>query len=262
MANILFPTDFSDTANNAFLYAVNLAKVLNADVKLISVSSHLNHQANIHQEDFESYTDQLKSLATANNLGDVNVKSSLEVGDLLLTIMDFVSKEDVKYIVMGTNGQNSLGKKIFGSNTLNVINNATVPVLVIPNRVKFKAERNFGYATLFNEKENKALAQMIEVTDRYKKELKIVHVENNVMTQEMVHTKKEWESTYPKVSISVENNEDVEEGLINFCTSNKIDVLGVVHRELSAFDRLFTVNHSNRLLQTGNVALLIFQESN
>ena len=44
-------------------------------------------------------------------------------------------------------------------------------------------------------------------------------------------------------------------------TKNNIDVLGVVHRELSSFERLFTNNHSQRLLSSANVALLVFQES-
>ena len=32
MKKILFPTDFSDTANNAFLYTLHLAKLYNAEV--------------------------------------------------------------------------------------------------------------------------------------------------------------------------------------------------------------------------------------
>lgn len=35
MKKILFPTDFSDTANNAFLYTLHLAKLYNAEVFII-----------------------------------------------------------------------------------------------------------------------------------------------------------------------------------------------------------------------------------
>ena len=261
MTKILFPTDFSDTANNAFLYALNLAKVLNAEIRLISVQSSVKNYLDVTEDDFESYINQLKDVAIKNGLEDINIESSLVVGDLLMMILDIVNKQDIKYIVMGTNGQNSLGKKFFGSNTLNVLNNATVPVLIVPHKVKFKKERNFAFATLFNESENKALAEMDEVVNRYNKKLKLVHVENKVITTEMLRVKDEWEEKYPKAKIQIVNDDDVEGGLFSYCASNKIDVLGVVHRKLSSFERLFTINHSKRLLSNASVALLVFQES-
>lgn len=261
MAKILFPTDFSETANNAFLYALNLAKVLNIDIKLISVQPSLRNYLDVTEENFENYINKLKNIAKEHHLEHVKIESSLIVGDLLLMILDIINKDNIRYVVMGTNGQNSLGKKFFGSNTVNVINNSPVPVLVVPNQVKFKEERNFAFATLFHQKESKALAEMEEVTSRYEKLLNIVHVDDKSITPEMLSIKKEWQSEYPEAIITIETNKDVEGGLINFCTQNNIDVLGVVHRELTSFERLFTINHSQRLLSSANVALLVFQES-
>ncbi|MEG0697085.1 MAG: universal stress protein, partial [Algoriella sp.] len=63
MTKILFPTDFSDTANNAFLYALNLAKVLNAEIRLISVQSSVKNYLDVTEDDFESYINQLKDVA-------------------------------------------------------------------------------------------------------------------------------------------------------------------------------------------------------
>ena len=260
-SKILFPTDFSETANNAFLYALNLAKVLKTEIKLVYVQSTLKNYLDVTEDNFEDYINKLKNIAKENDLEDIKIDSSLLIGDLLLIILDIINKDQIKYVVMGTNGQNSLGKKIFGSNTLSVINNSPVPVLVVPYKVKFKDERNFGYATKFSHIENKAIAEMTEIADRYQKVLQIVHIENKSMTQEMMAVKNEWEKAYPKSSILIENNDDVEEGLIHFCLSNQIDVLGIVHRGLSSFERLFTINHSNQLLKSENVALLVFQES-
>ncbi len=261
MAKILFPTDFSETANNAFLYALNLAKVLKTSIKLVSVQSNLRNYLDVTEANFENYINQLKNIAQENNLEHVKIDSSLVVGDLLLMLLDIINKEDIQYVVMGTNGQTSLGKKFFGSNTVNVINNSPVPVLVVPNKVKFKEERNFAYATLFNQKETKALTQMAQITKRYDKLLNIVHVDDKSITPEMLSVKKEWESDYPEALITIEPNKDVEGGLISYCTKNNIDVLGIVHRELSSFERLFTINHSQRLLSSAHVALLVFQGS-
>ncbi|WP_413532708.1 universal stress protein [Empedobacter brevis] len=261
MAKILFPTDFSETANNAFLYALNLAKVLKTNIKLISVQSTLKNDLDVSEDNFENYINKLKNIAKENNLEHVKIESSLIVGDILLMILDIINKDDIKYVVMGTNGQNSLGKKIFGSNTINVINNSPAPVFVVPSKVKFKVERNFAYATLFSNKESNALLQMKEITKRYDKLLNIVHVGDKSITPEMLNVKKEWEEEYPEAIITIEPGNDVEDGLIDYCTKNNIDVLGLVHRELSSLERLFTINHSKRLLSNGNIALLVFQES-
>ena len=91
MAKILFPTDFSETANNAFLYALNLAKVLKTDIKLVSVQSNLKNYLEVTEENFENYINKLKNIAKENNLEHVKIESSLVVGDLLLMILDIIN---------------------------------------------------------------------------------------------------------------------------------------------------------------------------
>jgi nucleotide-binding universal stress UspA family protein len=258
MTKILFPTDFSETANNAFLYAVQLAKKMNADIKIISVQSNLKNYLNTTEEDFKNHINQLKETAIHNNLINVNIESDIVIGDLLLTILDIIEKENIEFVVMGTNGENSFGKKLFGSNTVNVINNSPIPVFAIPNNIQFKEESNLAYATLFNNDENTALQEMTQIADLFAKKLNIVHVENELMTNEMVETRNNWQLQYPNLTITMEKSEDVETGLLNFTTQKEIDVLGVYHRDSSFFDRLFSENHSSNLINLGNVALVVF----
>jgi len=258
MTKILFPTDFSETANNAFLYAVQLAKKMNADIKVISVQSNLKNYLNTTEEDFENHINQLKETAIHNNLINVNIESDILIGDLLLTILDIIEKENIEFVVMGTNGENSFGKKIFGSNTVNVINNSPIPVFAIPNHIQFKEESNLAYATLFDEEENSALQEMTQIADLFAKKLNIVHVENKLMTNEMVEIRSNWQLQYPNLTITMEKSEDVETGLLNFTTQKEINILGVYHRDSSFFDRLFSENHSSNLINLGNVALVVF----
>ena len=114
---------------------------------------------------------------------------------------------------------------------------------------------------MFHESENKSLNEMIEIANRYQQELQIVHVENMLLTNEMLRVKDEWENKYPQAKIKIIKSQNIENGLLNYCTENKIDVLGIVHREMSVFERLFAINHSKRLLSNENVALLVFHES-
>lgn len=261
MTKILFPTDFSKTAKNAFLYALHLANTLNFEIKLVSVHSSLTKHLEIIEENFNSHIEGLIKLAKDNELEHVKIESSMIIGDLLLTILEIIDSNDIDFVVMGTNGENSFDKKLFGSNTVNVINNSPVPVLAVPSNVHYKKERNFAYATLFSEKENNAIQEMLRFTTRNDTTLKIVHVENKLLTQDMLATKEYWENNYQNIQILIENSEDVETGLINFCRRNKIDVLGITHRELSFLKRFFSTNHSNQLIEIGDIAIVVFRES-
>ena len=103
------------------------------------------------------------------------------------------------------------------------------------------------------------LVEKVKLDVQFEKQ--ISNLFQSILEDMALEHKKEWEEEYPEAIITIEPSKDVEGGLINYCTKNNIDVLGVVHRELSSFERLFTINHSQRLLSSANVALLVFQES-
>lgn len=257
MAKILFPTDFSKTANNAYLYALNLAKVLNTSVRLVTIRPNLNDYLTMYEEDFSRKVEELHQLAVSHHLSEVEVESSLIIGDVLISILDCIEKESIQYVVMGTNGENSFGKKLFGSETLNVVRSSPIPVLAIPDHVHFKDNRNFAFATMFNDKEENALAEMIRIVKRYNKELNVVHVENKLNSYDSRMKKREWEVNHPTLEVDIVSNHDVDTALLDYCHSKNIDVLGIVQRDLSVFERLFSISHSKQLITNADFAILV-----
>lgn len=260
MSTILFPTDFSKTANNAFLYALNLANTFNSDIKLITLNTRLNDSDNLSEKDFNEKVNQLKIIAEEANLGHVKINSHLELGDLLLTILNITEKEDIRYIVMGTSGEGNLNKKVFGSTTLSVINNANVPVLAVPNKVQYKKERKFAFATLFDKKEDCALTEMIAITKAHHGHLNVVHIEKGDSSPDTIINREEWLSNHPTINLEIVRSNFVEDALINYCQVNKIDVLGVVRRDLNFFERIFSKKYSEKLLTDADFAILVFRE--
>lgn len=259
MTTILFPTDFSKTADNAFVYALNLAKAIDADIRLITIKTHLNDYLNMQEDEFEAKLNKLKETAKEKDLDSVKITSSIEIGDLLMTILDLVKKENIDYIVMGTNGENSLGKKFFGSQTLAVINNSPIPVLAIPHNVVYVEGRKFAYASMFDPKEEAAISQMIGFAKKHNSTLDVVHVEKNSMSIDMIMKKRELEVNHPDVKVEVIKNEDVEKALLEYCEMYNVDVLGIMYRELNPFQRLFTESYSRQLLTSANFAILVLK---
>ena len=262
MATILFPTDFSNTANNAFIYALNLAKAINADIRMITLKTHLKEYLNMQEDEFEIKVNELLAIAKDNELEDVKIKSSLEIGDLLITVLDIVQKENIDYIVMGTNGENSFGQKFFGSQTLAVINNSPIPVLAVPHNVVFQENRKFAYASMFDPKEKPAIEKMIGFAKKHNSTLDIVHVEKKAMSIDMIMNKRELEVNYPEAKVAVLKSKDVETALLDYCEMYHVDVLGILYRELNPFQRLFTESHSRQLLTSANFAILVLKGRN
>ena len=139
MKTILAPVDFSDASTNALSFAAELSK--RASARLIIV--------NILQkgEDEEETKNKLKSIESdlKKSFGsDLNCESSLAHGNLITTLKKIIAVQQPDLIVMGTKGASGLKKILIGSNTVNVIANTKVPVLVIPEVARFENFLNKG----------------------------------------------------------------------------------------------------------------------
>lgn len=257
MATILFPTDFSKTATNAFLYALNLAQVIQADIRLLTVKTHLKDYLEIHKDEFNQKVQELQQLAIDNEIEDVRITSSLEVGDFLITLLDVIQTENIEYIVMGTNGENSFGKKFFGSQTLDVIKNSPIPVLAVPHNVEFIDGRKFAYATMLDPKEMPAIREMQKYANRHHSKLDIIHINHKELNHDKMMIKRQFQLEFPDAKVEIVKHEDVERGLIEYCEMYKVDVLGMRYRDLNPFQRFFTESYSKYLLTNANFAILI-----
>src|SRR5690554_1951361 len=105
MKNILFPTDFSQTADNAFIYALHLAKSLGADLHILHTysmpivsglgieSSEVVQQVyeNVELTSFEKFKDkatELRKIAEKEGTADVKLSFDFEEGDLIMNILE------------------------------------------------------------------------------------------------------------------------------------------------------------------------------
>ena len=141
MKNILFPTDFSNNANSAFIYALQLAKKMEVELlvlhayKLPEIKTNLPKTIrevydSIEIEEFENFKDHiplLRKIAEENQLSDVSIKSILEEGDTVSTILNVAKKQESGMIVLGTKGASGLKKVFIGSVAGEVLENASCP---------------------------------------------------------------------------------------------------------------------------------------
>ena len=159
MKKILFPTDFSKTANNAFVYALEMAKFIKAelivlhvyDLPPVSYEGYPTYVSDVYESielsNFENFKDQvplLRKIAEEHNLDSIQMSHVLEQGDLIGVMKRIVRDEKIDLIVMGTSGATGLKELFLGSNAGAVIDKIPILSLTVPNKAKFDKIKKIG----------------------------------------------------------------------------------------------------------------------
>lgn len=134
--HVLYPTDFSDTAERAFGYVEEIVKrganritVCHVQDKAILSGKAVNEREEADRIDME----RLKRLEhRLRDLGARDVAVELLFGAPKQEIVRTAKRGDYSLVVMGTQGRGFFGGILMGSVAYHVARNVTVPILFIP----------------------------------------------------------------------------------------------------------------------------------
>ncbi|CAM3222401.1 universal stress protein [Empedobacter falsenii] len=275
MKKILFPTDFSETANNAFLYALNLAENQNAELYILHAFQYpivnagidagilQNVYDTIELNKFENLKDHipfLRKMAEDNGFSNIDLKFIIKEGMLSFVLPTFIEEEKVDFVVMGTTGNTGFDKVLFGSNTMNAIKHLKIPVLSVPHGYEYKGIKSIGFTTIFEDKDRKALDFLTEIAYRYKAKVHCLHVSKDGNYD--VPTLNHWKEYYKDepVDFSIYTAEESVDAVLEFIKEEKIDLLTVVSRNKGFFEKLFSPSFTKKILSQNKVPLLVFHE--
>lgn len=266
MNKILVPTDFSSNADNAMNYAIALAKETDRAVHLLhtyTTTSHAGHLSNINRivkEDREKEMVAYIAKKEKEIGGKVTITGRVRKGDAVDLVKDEVPKSDADLIVMGTQGANSISKRVLGSTASNVIKHATLPVLAIPAAVEFSKFTNLVVALdALNTPPNDVLDKMIHFAKTMHVEINLVHI---------VEKGKEHTTSDPKVGaylstkgveFTYEDREadNIMQGIIDYARQKNDAILCLVSRHRSWFNNLFHSSVSEGVAKEATTPLLV-----
>ena len=281
MKNILIPTDFSKNANNAFLHALKIANQLGSQLYVLhcyqqpivsfSHAGEPNLVEDVYQqiqmskfEFFKNHTPLLHKLAEDNGLDHSKVVFLFEAGTVLEAVKKPVKREQIKLIVMGTLGAAGLQRQIVGTNTVSVIKNTPIPVLVVPEKASFTTIKKIAFTTLFRERDKMAMREITQLASYVGADIYVLHVfEDSSSTANILQYSEEWGKTFTDSNpnfIFLEKQGTVEDTINSFIEENQIDLLAVVKRNRTFFDRLMTSSLSNNLAFHATTPVLVFHE--
>ena len=275
MKKILVPTDFSDVANNAFVHALGLAKLVHGELILLHTYelpivdnqfAPQNYKVlfdSLELSNFERFKNELPKLhklAEENGFEHIKMSHMIMDGDLIYNIKEIIKNDSIDFVVMGTTGNTGFDKVLFGSNTMNAIRNLKIPVLSVPHKYEYKGINSIGFTTIFEDKDRKALDYLTEMAYRYKAKIHCMHVSKDGNYD--IPTLNHWKEYYKNepVDFSIYTADESVDAVLEFIKDEKIDLLTVVSRNKGFFEKLFSPSFTKKILSQNAVPLFVFHE--
>jgi len=133
---VLFPTDFSETAERAFHYLQHIVEATRSRVTLLHVqdesrlSPHLLPRLREFNEIDAERLERMRDRLLQQGASEVNTE--VELGMPLPVILDTLRQGDFSLVVMGSQGRGFVSELTLGSVANGVARKAPVPVLFVP----------------------------------------------------------------------------------------------------------------------------------
>lgn len=276
MKKILFPTDFSKAANNAFVFALEFAKILKGEIVLLHtfelpvVDNQYfpeNYQViydSLELSQFERFKDEIPKLrAIADELGLQGIKLSHKLmdGSLVYNMKDCIKSENIDFVVMGTAGATGWTEVFVGTNTGEVINTIGVPVLCVPEDAAYTKIETIGFTTRFREKDKEALNKVLKIAHKTNALVKCLYVKTS-QSDVSEDTIAMWEKDYEHENIQffVVPSDNVKQSIEEFVDHQEIDILAMMTYKHNFFVDLFTTSLAEKLSYISEVPILSLHE--
>lgn len=258
MKKILFPTDFSECANHAFIYALELADHIGAEILALHVyqlpdlkrlkklpSTISEVYDDIEFEEFENFRDSipvLRKIAEENNFSHVKFSHLLLKGEADKTVVRTAKKEGADFIIMGTKGATGMKELFMGSVTSHVIHASDKIVISVSDKSDFDGViDNVVYLTRLLDDEDNGLIQLKEFANQF---------EDCKITCLLMDTKGEGEQRLKKWSDSLDIDRsnltfrsiptnNIEKSLEDYCLSNEVDIVAMMPKKRTFWQKLF-----------------------
>ena len=275
MKKILFPTDFSEVATNAFVHALHLADVVDGELVLLHTfqlpivdsqftpDNYYMIYESLQLAEFDAFKDEipkLRAIAEKEGLANVKITHRLMDGDLVTTIQNAIKEENINFVVMGTAGATGWETFFVGTNTGSVLSAVSVPVLSVPITAAYHKIKTIGFTTKFREKDKKALELVCSIAKKTKAQVKCLYVKTN-QSDVKPETIKEWETHFANepVQFTILPLDDVQGTIIDFVSQKSIDVLAMVTYKRNFFVELFSPSLTRKFSDYSEIPILALQ---
>lgn len=271
MKKILVPIDYSETAENALIYAKGLGVDLNGIIKVLHVfhptaqkysSSDYDKLLRIEKEKFQNHISQLNKAWIGKKETNILIDSEFKNGLAGNAIIE--ESENLKngLIVMGTRKNNQLQKEWLGSVSTELIKKSAAPLLIVPSVAAYTGLKNILICTNDTDLDIEISSEILNLIKTNEPNIHLVHVgENDNYHHQSIL--KHWQSIYKSEKIQfnkIVHRPDARV-LENYCDIYDIDLVVTGRTKKNFFLELIHTSFSRKLAIHSSVPLLVLNRS-
>jgi nucleotide-binding universal stress UspA family protein len=262
MKTIIVPTDFSVPAENAAVFAAQLAGSIGASLVLLHVYQipvSMNEvpvmmvSAEALKQNAEGSLTRSKELLS-KNFPSLQIRTESRMGDIVDELKDLSRETDPYLVVVSSNAAKGVERFLLGSTSLSIIRRSHIPVLAIPASVKKAQFANIALA-IDDPEASFPEARIMEITNDLKAVLHIVHVQSKKEDSKELNP-----ATLRHAGINVIRDDEFIHGIQSFISTKQIDLLILLPHKHSVVERLFFKTHTAELMEKLQIPLLCINE--
>lgn len=277
---ILFPTDFSESAQHAFQQALLFADKTGGDIIVLHVVYPIadtgdlpGYAAKIMRDQIGAAEEVMKEFI-AGSLSKVerqmqntpDIESKVKIGLPVMTIKKEASKNKVDLVLMGNKGTHRTYEKVMGTVSAGVLTKVNCPVLIIPETAEIKPFQCIAYATDVNEADPFEIWKTSNLLAPLNAIVRVVHIhdkkESASKFKDFERLKKYFEDHPVSLQMQFHNlsGKNVEKTLLDFMYLYDVDLLVMYRPKRSFIDRLFFKSYTKEMAANTQVPLLVMKD--
>jgi nucleotide-binding universal stress UspA family protein len=292
MFRILIPVDFAESTTKACHYALRLASAApEAEILLLhcfkdyladpwveptgegrgpatgseEVTERVMHRNQLEEQNkLEALREDLQSLLSSPN---VHLKAALIEGLPEDVIPEEAKRFRPHLLLMGTEGENSLARSVFGTITTKMLDDIKVPVLTVPQHAHNNSLTRVLYATDFDEADTQAILDLLQLLQPFNPHILCLHISSGSSDQKdkeklaQLQANLEQHNATGNLSFRLLEGKDVAETLHSFIEQEHVDLLAVTNRKRSLLDSILHPSLTKKLVLQAEVPLLVFHNN-
>lgn len=258
---IIVPTDFSQVANNAARYAVQM---ITGQYDVTLLLYHVYDRSG-EREEALGLLDKLKAELQSSAIAKIETLAE-ENGDLIDALERQARHLDAQLIVMGITGKSRLEQVFLGSNTLKIVERNVCPVLIIPPTAQFSEIKNACLLSDFKDVQSSIpIVPIKNVLKLFRPALHVVNVNSDhyvSLTTEFLGERGRLMEMFGefKPEFYFIGTYDLHETVAQFSADKKIDLLITIPRNHSFFSGMFKTSNTKRLVYESAIPILAAHE--
>lgn len=267
---ILAPTDFNKRSETAHQYALEVAARSKSKLHLLyaieepydfatRVEETVEAAAKTAKEKFEA---MISAAGNRDAYRDLSVDYLIKRGKPYSTIMETSRDINADLIVMGTKGESSIKRLLFGNITSNVILDSEIPVLTVPENSKKPYLDRILFATDYREGDLESLRRTAGLARAFDASIRVLHVDERESMESSIRFRGfrdlvREEIDFDDIRFERIDSERFSKGISQYVEANPVSLIVLTRYKKKFLKTLLWANNTQELTYYTHVPMLV-----